>query len=134
MKGAYTRREAIAAGLFGVAVAGIVWGPVVLRPFSYPDAVDLRTLRLPEDRLTTHARLSPPPAKVTKAKPISRVDVNHANAMALQTLPGIGPTLAQRIITHRNTNGPFAETSGLLEVDGIGPKRFDKIEPWVEAR
>lgn len=134
MRGAYTRREAIVAGLFGVAVAGIVWGPVVLRPFSYPHAVDLRTLRLPEDRLTTQARLSPLPAKITKAKPISRVDVNHANAAALQTLPGIGPTLAQRIITHRKAYGPFADTRGLLGVDGIGPKRFDKIEPWVEAR
>jgi competence protein ComEA len=130
----YTRREAIAAGLVGVAVAGIVWGPVILRPFSYPDAVDLRALRIPEDRLAAHARPSSPRARVAKARPSSRVDINHADAAALQILPGIGPTLAQRIIAHRKASGPFADARGLMEVDGIGPKRFDKIEPWVEVR
>lgn len=134
MKGAYTRREAIVAGLFGVAVAGIVWGPVILRPFSFPHAIDLRTLHLPQDPLAAHARLSPPPVRVTKVKPGSRVDINHADAVTLQTLPGIGPTLAQRIITHRKGYGRFTDTDGLREVEGIGLRRFEKLEPWIEAR
>jgi competence ComEA-like helix-hairpin-helix protein len=134
VKAAYTRREAIVAGLVGVAVAGVVWGPVILRPFSTTHAVDLGTLHLPEDQRAAHTRLSSTPAKVAKARPGSRVDINHADAVALQTLPGIGATLAQRIIAYRKASGPFADARGLLEVDGIGPKRFDKIEPWVEAR
>lgn len=134
MKGAYTRREAIVAGLFGVAVAGIVWGPVLLRPFSTSHAVDLGTLHLPEDQRAAHTRSSPTPAKVAKGRPSSRVDINHADAAALQTLPGIGPTLARRIIAYRKAYGLFADARGLLEVDGIGPKRFDKIESWIEAR
>lgn len=134
MKGTYTRREAIVAGLFGVAVAGIVWGPVILRPFGFPHAIDLRTLHLPQDPLAAHARLSPPPARVTKAKPTSRVDINHADAVTLQTLPGIGPTLAQRIITHRKGYGRFTDADGLMEVEGIGLRRFEKLEPWIEAR
>lgn len=134
MKELYTRREAIVAGLLGLAVIGMVWSPAILRPFGYPHAVDLQTLHLPEDRPVTHVRRSSSPARITKAKPTSRVDINHADVPTLQTLPGIGPTLAQRIIAHRKTNGPFADTRELLEVDGIGPKRFDKIEPWVGVR
>lgn len=134
MKELYTRREAIVAGILGLAVTGMVWSPAIFRPFNYPHAIDLQTLHLPDDQPIAHARRSSSPAKVTKAKPTSRVDINHAGAPTLQTLPGIGPTLAQRIIAHRKVNGSFADTRGLLEVDGIGPKRFDKIEPWVEAR
>lgn len=133
MNGVYTQREAIVAGILGAAIAGIVWGPVILRPFGSAPAIDLRTLQLQEDRPAVQARLSPP-ARVAKAKPTSRVDINHANAATLQTLPGIGPTLAQRIITYRNGHGRFADADGLMEVEGIGPGRFEKLEPWIEAR
>ena len=133
MKGTYTRREAIVAGLFGVAVAGIVWGPVILRPFGSAPVIDLRTLQLQQDRPAVQASLSPP-ARVTKAKPTSRVDINHADAVTLQTLPGIGSTLAQRIITHRKDHGRFTDADGLMEVEGIGPGRFEKLELWIEAR
>lgn len=135
MKGMYTRRETIVASLFGMAIAGIVWGPALLRPFSNSYTVDLGLLHhLPEDRVSAQTRASSPPARVAKARPGSRVDINHADIAALQTLPGIGPTLAQRIIAHRKAHGVFADTRGLLEVDGIGPKRFGKVEPWIEAR
>jgi len=129
-----TRREAIAVSLFGMAIGAIVWGPVLLRPFSHIQAVDLRTLHLPEDQAQARGRARSPRTKVTKIRPDGRVDINHADASALQTLPGIGPALAQRIVAHRKAYGSFADTRGLLEVDGIGPKRFGKIEPWIEAR
>lgn len=134
MKWVYTRREAIVAGFFGVAVAGVVWSPVILRPFSYPHAVDLQTLHLPADRLAVPARVSPTPVKGTQVSPGSRVDINHADAATLQTLPGIGPILARRIISYRKAYSPFVNTRELLEVDGIGPKRLDKIAPWIEVR
>lgn len=133
MKGTYTRREAIAAGLFGVAVAGIVWGPVILRPFGSAPVIDLRTLQLQQDRPAVQPSLSPP-ARVTKAKPAGRVDINHADAVTLQVLPGIGPTLAQRIITHRKDYGRFTDANGLMGVEGIGSRRFEKLEPWIEVR
>lgn len=134
MKGVYTRRETVVASLFGMAIAGIVWGPALLRPFTHGHTVDLGTLRLPEERAPAHTRASSTAARVVKPGPGRRVDINHADITALQTLPGIGPTLAQRIIAHRKAYGVFADPSGLLEVDGIGPKRFGKVEPWIEAR
>lgn len=134
MRGSYTRREAIVAGLFSVAVGTVVWGPVILRAFGSAPAVDLRTLQREQDRPAVQARPSTPTAKVAKARPSGPVDINHADVATLQRLPGIGPTLAQRIVAHRETHGAFSDTDGLMEVDGIGPKRFDKLKAWIEAR
>ena len=50
-----------------------------------------------------------------------RVDVNRATAEELETLPRIGPALAQRIIADREANGPFATIADLDRVKGIGP-------------
>ncbi len=134
MKEVYTRREAIVAGLLGLVLVAIVWGPVLLRPLGYAPALDLRTLRLPDSPRPSLVRLSVPSARVAKAGPTSRVDINHADLASLQTLPGIGPTLAYRIITHREAHGSFQDVDALMEVDGIGPKRFEKLKPWIEAR
>ena len=134
MREVYTRRETIVASLLGLAIAAIVWGPVFLRPFGYTPAVDLRTLRLPESPSPAPPRLPTPPARIAKGKPPGSVDINQADVTALQALPGIGPTLANRIVMHRAAYGRFREVDALMEVDGIGPKRFEKLKPWIEVR
>ncbi len=48
------------------------------------------------------------------------VDINTASAAQLETLPGIGPVLAQRIIDYRQEHGPFQSISELTMVSGIG--------------
>jgi len=134
VKEVYTRREAIVAGLIGLALIAIVWGPVLLRPLGYAPAVDLRSLHLPDSPSPAQGRLSAPPARIAKARPPGRVDINHADPAALQRLPGIGPTLANRIIMHREVHGSFQDVDALMEVDGIGPRRFEKLKPWIETR
>ena len=134
MREVYTKREAIVAGIIGLALAAIVWGPVLLRPLGYVPAVDLRTLHPPDDALRAQARLSVSPARVVKTTPVGSVDINHANDAELQRLPGIGPTLAKRIVMYRQAHGPFQDVDSLMEVEGIGPKRFERLKPWVEAR
>lgn len=67
-----------------------------------------------------------PPAVLRAIAPIElrsfgRVDVNRATAEELETLPRIGPALAQRIIADREANGPFATIADLDRVKGIGP-------------
>ena len=59
------------------------------------------------------------------------VDVNHASSQELQSLPGIGPVLAQRILDWRKQNGPYKRLEDLLLVRGIGTGRFEKIKPFV---
>lgn len=48
------------------------------------------------------------------------VNINSADAAELETLPRIGPAMAQRIIDHRTTNGPFTAVDDLTDVPGIG--------------
>lgn len=60
---------------------------------------------------------------VTEAK----ININTASAEELTALPGIGPSYAQRIVEHREKNGPFKKVEDLLNVRGIGEKTFEKI-------
>ena len=60
-----------------------------------------------------------------------RLDLNSATASELDSLPGIGPVLAQNILARREENGPFSSPEDLLTVDGIGQKTLDKIEPYI---
>ncbi|WP_209324763.1 ComEA family DNA-binding protein [Brevibacterium renqingii] len=59
-----------------------------------------------------------------------RVDLNTADATALQTLPGVGPVTAEAIISHRQTQ-PFAAVEDLLLVKGIGPKTYESLKDLV---
>ena len=61
------------------------------------------------------------------------VDINLADAAALETLPGIGPATAAAIIEHRERNGPFASVDGLLEVRGIGEAKLAQLRDLVRV-
>lgn len=59
------------------------------------------------------------------------VNLNTATIADLETLPGIGPAIAQRIIDFRESNGGFRKVEDLLEVSGIGPKTFEELRDHV---
>jgi competence protein ComEA len=59
------------------------------------------------------------------------VDINTASASQLQLLPGIGPVMANRIVSYRNQHGRFSSVDGLDEVKGIGPKTLDKLRKYI---
>jgi competence protein ComEA len=60
-----------------------------------------------------------------------KVDINHADVWLLQALPGIGETLARRIVDYRLQNGPFQDTSGLLKISGIGKSEYERIRNLI---
>ncbi len=59
------------------------------------------------------------------------IDLNTAPSRELETLPGIGPSLAGAIIAYREDNGPFAAVDDVDSVPGIGPKTLDSIRQLV---
>src|SRR5688500_7348872 len=67
----------------------------------------------------------------TAAGGTALVNLNSATVADLETLPGIGPALAERIISYRNQRGGFRRVEDLLEVPGIGPKKFEELKTHV---
>ncbi len=61
-----------------------------------------------------------------------KVNINTASKEELERLPGIGPTLAQRILDYRQSKGGFRSVDELGKVSGIGPKKFEELKDLVE--
>lgn len=59
------------------------------------------------------------------------ININTASLADLDGLPGIGPVIAQRIITYRETNGPFQTIEAIQDVSGIGPVIFERIKASI---
>jgi len=70
------------------------------------------------------------PTDVTRS-PKHLVDLNRATAADLGQLPGVGPQTAERVVRHREQNGPFRSLDDLKQVGGIGDKTVAKLAPWV---
>jgi competence protein ComEA len=66
--------------------------------------------------------------------PVSLIDVNTASAAALERLPGIGPTLAARIVVDRAEQGRFRTLDDLRRVRGITPATIHRLRTYAEAR
>ena len=60
-----------------------------------------------------------------------QVDLNAAQWPELIQIPGIGPTLARRIVESRETDGPFLDHADLMRVRGIGPKTLEAARPYL---
>lgn len=65
--------------------------------------------------------------------PAGKVDLNTASEQQLDTLPGVGPATAQKIVADRTANGPYRTVEDLLRVPGIGPAKFDALKDLVTA-
>jgi competence protein ComEA len=61
------------------------------------------------------------------------VDLNAADAAALDELPGVGPATAAAILAHREQEGPFRSVDDLLEVRGIGEAKLEQLRPLVSV-
>ena len=76
----------------------------------------------------------PAKAGAATAKPAAGaalVNINTATQAQLESLPGLGPKVAQRILEYREKNGAFKKVEDLMNVQGIGEKSFLKLKPLL---
>jgi competence protein ComEA len=70
-------------------------------------------------------------AGTTKKPPPKPVNINTASSTELQTVPGIGPATAAKILQMRKSYGTFKSVDDLLSIRGIGPKRLEKMRKYL---
>jgi len=91
------------------------------------DGEEIRVARIGES--------TPRPARghtLRKARVVAgNVDINTADAGVLASLPGVGSTLAERIVEYRRLNGRFASLDELADVAGMTQRRIDAIAPYI---
>jgi competence protein ComEA len=113
---------------------------------GFVEGADLTLINLAE-KLEDGARIDIPGAKgfptpqlviggsgllVTPTPPAGQlVNINTADVALLDQLPGIGPTVAQKIVDYRKENGPFIRVDDLLKIPGIGPSTMDEIRGLI---
>ncbi len=61
-----------------------------------------------------------------------RIDLNTATEQQLRLLPGVGETTAKKILAYREENGPFKSLEELMNVNGIGEKKFAEMLPYIK--
>jgi competence protein ComEA len=74
---------------------------------------------------------SAPPTSGSGPSPEGKININTASLADLETLPRIGPAIAQRIIDYRTQNGPFPSIEAITNVKGIGPATFAQIKDLI---
>jgi competence protein ComEA len=81
------------------------------------------------------AKAQPPAAKSSSAAkpsaPSAPINLNSATQAQLESLPGVGPKAAQRILDYRKQNGSFKKIEDLMNVKGFGEKTFLKLKPML---
>ena len=154
----YVAGEVVHPGVYSVAaderIAAAVARAGGMRPAADPTAVNLAAHVHDGDEILVLPRGAAAPAHARTAgaapdraaartaarrqtrhvPPAAPVDINHADAATLASVPGMGAGLAERIVAFRAANGPFTSTDELLDVSGITDRRLDAMLPYVIAR
>jgi len=103
-------------------------------------ALDAQLARVDSVRALGHTRkpTRERPTAATRQRPdtaadtaSASVDLDHATEAEIEALPGIGPALAHRIVSFRDSAGAFGQIEALCEVSGIGPAMAKRLRPLV---
>ncbi|MEP6573133.1 MAG: helix-hairpin-helix domain-containing protein [Gemmatimonadota bacterium] len=92
------------------------------------DHVEFSGKPLPAGLLRPDSALQPPPPTDTAR---GLVSINHAGVADLDRLPGVGPSLAGKLVAWRQAHGPFGKIEDLLQVPGVGPAILGRIRERV---
>lgn len=124
----YVTGAVVSPGVYTLPPDSRVEDAVVAAGGFMPDAakeqVNLASL------LWDGAQIHVPHTESTRVRS-GRININTASAEELETLPGIGPTTAQKIVEYRLQHGPFRTIQDIQNVPGIGPATFAKIQDYI---
>ncbi len=122
-----TRSLLIKAAMLIAALAAVLWigWPVPKEEIRQAEPVQPSAAQIPA---------ASPAVATAPAKSSSKVNLNRASADELQSLPGVGPVLAQRMVEWRKAHGRYRTVDELQEVKGIGKKRMEQLRPLVMVK
>jgi competence ComEA-like helix-hairpin-helix protein len=131
--------EGVTVGLLLSLVFATILGAVLLRvkrPTPAPIVIQSLTPLLTSTSAPAATLVLPAAAPDAAnagllALPGHRININTASASELETLPGIGPVLAQRVVEYRQSNGPFRTPEDIKDVKGIGDGIFAEIKDSI---
>ncbi len=112
----------------------------IVETFDERSAELLQEKKELQEKYTPSIEVSEPEEASTKSEspkneesstPIGKININTATSAQLQTLDGIGPAYAKRIIEYREINGGFDSIDELVNVKGIGKIRLENIRPFI---
>lgn len=84
-----------------------------------------------EVQTSSEGSIVDPGASAVQGESGGKININTASAEELDTLPGIGPALAQRIIDYRTANGHFRSIEDIKQVSGIGDRRYEQLKNLI---
>ena len=129
------KQKRVALILFGVLLLCLAFslgyllghgnGETVITMNTVAPSTEPAVMMQPE---TYEAPVDPSDAPPTPENPL---DLNTATRSQLEQLPGIGPELAGRILAYRQEFGRFVAKEQIMDVEGIGEKRFEEMEPLI---
>lgn len=107
----------------------------------HADTSDINLARIIKDGEQVYVDLATVSISSGRSGPVTRavkrksgpININRATAGELDSLPGIGPVLASRIIDYRKANGPFTSVDDLQKVSGIGSAKFAQFKSKVRV-
>jgi len=125
------RAALVIAALLALGAGRDLWRATRPLPFA-PPASGTATEGIPAATGDSDPAAVPSvPAESTWAGNFAPLDLNRSSAKDLESLPGVGPVLARRIVAHRERHGPFRAAEELLAVRGIGPRLLARLRPHV---
>ncbi len=117
----------------GARVADGVQAAGGLTPESDPERINLAAFLVDGQQVVVPGRTQEMPGITEPAAPpvYGKISINTASRTELESLPGIGSVLAERIVAYRQLHGAFTSVDDLLNVSGIGEKKLEDIREMI---